>query len=122
MPGMSSTAFDLTGRHAIEKGLPWSLYFTRYAGPARTPVDLTGCAARLEVFDAFTGALLLTLSSASAEEITLGGIAGSVAVRLPGAASAAWTATHLRYRFFFTDASGVDRLYLRGRLGLLEDA
>lgn len=116
---MQSAVFDLVGQHAIEKGLPWQLRFTRYAGPAKTPVDLTGLSARLEIFDALVpGAPILTLRDTTGD-ITLGGMAGTVAADLSGAASAAITAKHLRYRLFFV-VGGVDHLYMRGRLGLLE--
>ena len=120
MPGMSSTVYDLVGPFALEKGLPWSLQFTRY-NPDKTPVDLTGAAARLEIYDALAAAgsePLLVLSSADPDEIVLGGAAGTFAGTLTAAASAALTATHLRYRLFFT-VGGVDQLYLRGRLQFL---
>ena len=115
---MTSTVFDLVGKYAIEKGLPWTF---RYAGPAKTPVDLTGSSARLEIFDSLNGQLIASPSS-GAGEIALGGAAGTVFVSLLGSVSAVWTATHLRYRFIFTDAQGVDRIFLRGRLGLVDDA
>lgn len=119
MPGMTSTVFDLVGKYAIEKGAPWALHFTRYAGPAKTPVDLTGAAARLDIFDALaSGPPLLTLSTASGE-IVLGGAAGTVAIDLSVARGNEITASNLRYRLWFT-LGGTDQLYLRGRLGLIE--
>lgn len=120
MPGMTSTTFDLVGKYAIEKGLPWSFRCARYAGPGRTPVDLTGCSARLEIYNALTSELIATLSSADGD-IALGGPAGTVVTALAGAVSGAWSATHLRYRFYFTDSLGVERLFMRGRLGLVTD-
>lgn len=120
MPGMTSTVFDLVGKYAIEKGLPWSFRCTRYAGPARTPVDLTGLVARLDIFDALApGAPILSVGSASGE-IVLGGPAGTVDIALSGAQTRTITATHLRYRLTFIDALFVERIYLRGRLGLLD--
>lgn len=118
MPGMSSIVYDLVGPLALEKGVPWSLEFTRY-NPDKTPVDLTGLGARLEIFDALaSGAPLVVLSSANVGEIDLGGQAGSFAAHLPAAVSAAFTATHLRYRLIFV-VGGIDRPYMRGRLGFV---
>lgn len=120
MPGMSSTVYDLTGPCALEKGVSWALHFTRF-NPDKTPVDLTGASARLEIYDALaSGPPLLVLSSANPTEIVLGGAAGTFAGYLSAAASAAFTATNLRYRLFFTVA-GVDQLYLRGRIAFIED-
>lgn len=120
MPGMTSTVFDLVGKYSIEKGLPWSFRCTRYAGPAKTPVDLTGLVARLDIFDAFVpGAPVLSVGSASGE-IILGGIAGTVAAALSAAQTGAIAATHLRYRLTFIDTQFVEHVFLRGRLGLLE--
>lgn len=120
MPGMTSTVYDLTGAYALEKGVPWALRFTRF-NPDKTPVDLTGASARLEIYDALvSGPPLLVLSSAQPAEIVLGGTAGTFAAYLPAAASNGLTATHLRYRLFFTVA-GVDLLFLRGRLAFIGD-
>ncbi len=117
---MTSTVFDLVGKYAIEKGLPWSFRCTRYTGPARVPVDLTGLVARFDVFDALApGAPVLSVSSASGE-IALGGVAGTVAIDLSAAQTGAIAATHLRHRLTFIDAQLVERVFLRGRLGLLE--
>lgn len=115
---MASTVYDLLGPFALEKGAPWSLEFTRY-NPDKTPVDLTGIGARLEIYDALaSGAPLVVLSSANVGEIDLGGQAGTVAAHLPAAVSAAFTATNLRYRLFFS-VGGVDYPYMRGRLGFV---
>lgn len=118
MPGMPSTVYDLTGAYALEKGVPYALHFTRF-NPDKTPVDLTGAAARLEIYDALaSGPPLLLLSSANPAEVVLGGVAGTFAAYLSAAASSALAATNLRYRLFFTVA-GVDQLYMRGRLAFI---
>lgn len=117
---MSPTAYDIVGRHAIRKGLPWSFRLTRL-GPDKQPVDLTGCAARLQIFDALasrSAAPLVTLTSA-AGDIALGGAAGTVAITL-GEVSGAWAVKNLRYRLYFTDSLGAEGLYFYGRLGLLD--
>jgi len=115
---MASTVYDLLGPFALEKGVPWSLEFTRY-NPDKSPVDLTGVGARLEIYDALaSGAPLAVLSSANVGEIDLGGPAGTGVAHLPAAVSAAFTATHLRYRLVFV-VGGIDRPYMRGRLGFV---
>lgn len=117
---MTPTAFDLTGRRAILKGLPWSVRFTRL-GPDKQPVNLVGCAARMQIFDALAGrsaAPLVTLTSV-AGDIALGGAAGTVAITL-GDVSGSWTAKNLRYRLYFTDSLGDEALYFYGRIGLLD--
>jgi hypothetical protein len=115
---MSPTAFDITGRRAILKGLPWSFRFTRL-GPDKQPIDLTGCSARLQIFDALASRSappLVTLTSAGGE-IALGGAAGTVAITL-GDVSGGFAAKNLRYRLYFTDSLGDEDLYFYGRLGL----
>lgn len=114
---MASTVYDLAGSLALEKGVPWVLELTRF-NPDGSPVDLTGLGARLEIFDALASGLpLITLSDVSGE-IVLGGTAGTFKATLPDAASAALTATNLRYRLVFVDG-GVDYPYMRGRLGFV---
>lgn len=116
--------FDLVGPHALVRGLPWSLNFTRLAGAQKTPVDLTGCSARLVI----TGLLETTEPPAPLEftttggNIVLGGSAGTVAVALDETDTADIPDRAL-YRFYLTDALGKETLLLRGRLGvIMEDA
>ena len=113
--------FDLVGPHAIVKGLPWSLRCTRYAGPAKTPVDLTGCSARLVIFDLLDEAALPLEFSTVSGHITLGGVLGTVTIDLDEAATTL-TAERASYRLYFTDALGREALLLRGRLGLIEES
>jgi len=112
--------FDLVGDYAIVKGLPWSLRFTRYAGPSKTPVDLTGCSARLVIYNLLDAAALPLGFSTVSGHITLGGALGTVAIELDED-TAALTAERAAYRLYFTDSLGVETLLLRGRLGLLEE-
>lgn len=116
--------FDLLGPHALVRGLPWSLNFTRLAGAQKTPVDLTGCSARLVI----TGLLETTEPPAPLEftttggNITLGGVLGTVAIALDETDTADVPDRAL-YRFYLTDALGKETLLLRGRLGVvMEDA
>ena len=112
--------FDLVGPHALVRGLPWSLNFTRLAGAQKTPVDLTGCSARLVI----TGLLETTEPPAPLEftttggNIVLGGVLGTVAVDLDETDTADVPDRAL-YRFYLTDALGKETLLLRGRLGVV---
>ncbi len=112
--------FDLVGDYAIVKGLPWSFRFTRYAGPLKTPVNLTGCSARLVIFNLLGAAALPLAFSTVSGHIVLGGALGTVAIDLDGETTvlAAGRAT---YRLYFTNSLGIETLLLRGRLGLLEE-
>lgn len=112
--------FDLLGRYAMVKGLPWSFAFTRKAGPQKTPVDLTGCSARLVIFDLLDAAVLPLEFSTVSGHITLGGVLGTVTIDLDDAETAL-TAERASYRLYFTDALGRETLLLRGRLGLIEE-
>lgn len=115
--GMASTVFDLIGKHAIEKGFPWSFIFTRYAGPSKTPVDLTGQVCSLDIYDALSpGAPILSVSTTSGE-IVLGGATGRTEIDLT-AQQTLISATTLRYRLVFTDATGRRHPFLHGRLGI----
>lgn len=116
--------FDLLGPYGLVRGLPWSLHFTRRSGPQKTPVDLTGCSARLVIIGLLETAappepLEFTTTGGN---ITLGGVAGTVAVVLDETDTADVPDRAL-YRFYLTDALGKETLLLRGRLGVvMEDA
>ena len=76
--------FDLVGCYSLVKGLPWSFAFTRRAGAQKTPVDLTGCSARLVIVGLLEAAEPpepLEFSTTGGH-IALGGAAGTVAIDL----------------------------------------
>jgi hypothetical protein len=110
--------YDLLGDCAVVRGLPWSLFFTRRQHD-RAPIDLTGCAARLEVFDTRRPRAPWVFSTTSGH-ITLGGDAGTVDIALSGEDTAQIRTTAARYRIVFTDSQQHDAIYLRGRLAVLE--
>ena len=119
---MIGARFDLLGKYALVRGLPWSLDFVRKTGPAKTPVDLSGCAARLVI-----SGLLETAEppeplefSTTSGHITLGGALGTVAVDLDETDTAGIPDRAL-YRFYLADALGKETLLLRGRLGVIEE-
>lgn len=112
--------YHLEGRQAIVRGLPWAFTFTRLAGKAKAPVDLTGCAARLVFFDAADPAVVQSYTTGA--EITLGGPAGTVAIALTEAATAAIERyARPAYRLYMTDALGKESLFMRGRLGIVDE-
>lgn len=117
---MAAPKFDLVGQYAIEKGLPWRLELTRYAGASKTPVDLTGCQARLVLFDALDPAAVPAEFSTQAGQIVLGGATGTFICDLAEEETAAITAARGRYRLYFTDSHGRETLYLRGKVAYLE--
>lgn len=115
--------FDLVGKYAMVKGLPWSLAFTRKAGAAKVPVDLTGCSARLVIVDLLAAAAPETLPpefSTASGHIALGGAAGTVTITLDEE-DTALDYERASYRLYLTDALGVETLLLRGRLALVEE-
>ena len=108
--------FDLLDSHAVVCGLPWSFSFKRLAGPAKAPVDLSGCTCELRIIDALDQARLVAVTA------TLGGVLGTATfslseqqTRLIGQFGAA------RYRVFFTDAAGTRQLLLRGKIAVVLD-
>jgi hypothetical protein len=117
---MLGAKFDLVGDYAMVKGLPWSLRLTRRAGPAKTPVDLSGCTARLVITDLLDAAAAPLEFSTGSGHVVLGGVAGTVAIDLPGTVTGL-AAQRARYRLYLVDALGVESLLLRGRLALVED-
>lgn len=114
---MSLATYDIKGPRAIERGFPWRFAFTRRQKVGRQPVDLSGCAARLEIRDtASPHADTLTYASADGK-IILGGAAGTVEVRLTGIDTAAIRFRHaVRYRLIFTNSLGEDEIYLSGNV------
>ena len=115
--------FDLVGCYSLVKGLPWSFAFTRRAGAQKTPVDLTGCSARLVIVGLLEAAEPpepLEFSTTGGH-IALGGAAGTVAIDLDEDDTADIPDRAL-YRFYLTDALGKETLLLRGRLGVIEES
>jgi hypothetical protein len=119
-PGHAAGVLALLGPFALRRGFPWRFAFRRLAAPARHPVDLTGCAARLEIYDALRPRHLPWVFSTASGEITLGGAAGTFACHLTAAATAPIHATAGRYRIVFTDSLGDEQVFLFGRLAILE--
>ena len=115
--------FDFVGCYWLVKGLPWSFAFTRRAGAQKTPVDLTGCSARLVIVGLLEAAEPpepLEFSTTGGH-IALGGAAGTVAIDLDEDDTADIPDRAL-YRFYLTDALGKETLLLRGRLGVIEES
>jgi hypothetical protein len=116
--------FDLVGKYSIVKGLPWSFTLTRRAGANRDPVDLTGCHARMVIYDTLAvpedpPVVPFEVSDITGE-IALGGILGTIAIDLDDEQTA-MTLQRGAYRLYFTDSGGAESLLLRGRIGLIEE-
>lgn len=109
--------FDLLGPYAVVCGLPWSFDFVRRSGEAKIPVDLTGSSAQLLIEDA------LNASRPPCEaQVLLGGQAGSVVISMTEQQTAALADFGApRYRLYFTDALGIRRLFMRGRLAVVSE-
>lgn len=81
---MAAGKLHLTGNLAIEQGANWALTLTyRIDG---TAVDLTGYTARMQARRRLQATTkLLDLTSSPAAGITLGGVAGTIAIALTAA-------------------------------------
>lgn len=116
---MLGAKFDLVGDYAMVKGLPWSLRLTRKAGPGKTPVDLTGCTARLAIKDVLSSTVPDEFSTAGGH-VVLGGVAGTIDIDLPETVTDL-AAVRASYRLYLTPPGGKEILLLRGRLALVEE-
>ncbi|MEU7830374.1 hypothetical protein [Nonomuraea sp. NPDC049129] len=56
-----------------------------------TPVDLTGCRARMEIRTAVGGALIHRLDTDEGDGLTIDGPAGMITLSIPPSVSSAWT-------------------------------
>ena len=109
--------FDLVGKHAVVAGLPWSFSFTYRAGAAKAPVDLTGCSARLVIFDSVS-----ETSTPIESNVSLGGAAGTFELDLDEAITAQVAAFEQpRFRLYLTNSLGRERLFMRGRLAVVDE-
>lgn len=117
---MAGAEFNLLGEHAIERGFPWSLRFTRKNPDRKTPVDLTGYAARLEIFDTQRARGAPRVYSTASGHVVLNAPKGEFVCKLVAAETAALGVTAARYRVIFTDSQGEETVLLRGRLAVLE--
>lgn len=111
---------DLVGDHAMVKGLPWSLRFTRTAKPSNMPIDLTGCSARLVITNPLDAAAAPLVFSTASGHIVLGGVAGTVDIDMDETDTTI-AAIRINYRLYFTDSLGLEKLLMRGQLALLEE-
>ncbi len=74
----------------IEQGSTFRKLFTWKAG---VPVDLTGCTARMQIRETIPSSVVLHSLTTENGGITLGGVAGTIALLIPATATAAfaWT-------------------------------
>ncbi|MDR3323130.1 MAG: hypothetical protein LBS89_02885 [Zoogloeaceae bacterium] len=112
---MSCHTYDLLGSRALRRGFAWRFVFRRRIHPIRQPVDLTGCVARLEIYDTQH-----PRRAAWGFDTGLLGADGVTEFELTAADTADITCTAARYRVLFVDAEGEQTVYLTGRLAVLE--
>jgi hypothetical protein len=103
---MSAGTYDFT----IEQGATFQRTFT-WKDNNGNPINLTGYSAKMELKDSH-GNLLLTLLSGT--DVTLGGSAGTIAVEIAAATTAALTFDTANYDLRLTDASGTVTRLLSG--------
>lgn len=81
-------------------------------GAALTPVDLTGYSATLQIRQSAGGTLLYDASS----NLTLGGVAGTITITIPGTTTAGFTWFNGAYDLLMTSAGGVSTRLLKGNV------
>lgn len=87
MPGMAAFKLSII----ILQGETFSKVVTWKAGTPAVPVDLTGCTARMQVRAAVDAADVLLELTTENGRILIGGLAGTVTLRLTAAETAAIT-------------------------------
>lgn len=100
---------------AIEQGATYPRVFTWKAGDPATPVDLTGCTARLQIRGRVTDAdVLYEMTSEPGGGLVLGDAAGTIALTIPDEDSAEWTWRSGVYDLEIAFPDGTVRRLLRG--------
>lgn len=105
----------MAGKHNLvcEEGATFTFNFTVKTGD--TPWNLTGYSAAMTVRP-FLGSTTTTLSATNTNgKIALGGVAGTVAVTVDAATTAAFTAGKYVYDFVLTSGGGVVTRLLEGK-------
>ncbi|XXQ53890.1 hypothetical protein ACA040_002572 [Xenophilus aerolatus] len=92
---------------SIDQGATFTRQVTWKTGKPATPVDLTGCIARMQIREAIESPEVLVSLTTANGGITLGGAAGTVALRIEAAATAEfqWTAGVFDLEIEFADGT-----------------
>jgi hypothetical protein len=101
----------------VDRGADWTQSFTWSYGDTSTPVDLSGAACRFTIRnspDTVNGTTLLALTAGSG--VTLGGAAGTVAIALTKAQSAAIPRGTYWYDCYVDFAVGTTTRLLTGQM------
>lgn len=94
----------------IEQGTTFSRTFT-WKDSSNTAINLTGYSAKLQIKDS-KGSVLVALTNGAG--ITLGGSAGTIAVRIDATTTTGFTFSSAKYDLKLTDASGSPTRLLEG--------
>lgn len=107
----------------LYKGDTLRLVVTVYAksGSTRTPVDLTGYSAKMEIRKGATGALVLSLTNGSGLTLNYGGSDGQILIHDTAGALDSQTTAVYQTDLQMTDPDGVVRTYIRGTLQIIQD-
>lgn len=100
----------------IDQGADFAKLVTWKAGALRTPVDLTGCVARLQARSRVGDPEALLDLSSAAGEIILGGVAGTVEIVLTAAQTEALAFLSAIYHLELTLVSGRVVRLMRGTI------
>lgn len=90
----------------IEQGATFRKLLTWKTGTPATPVNLTGCTARMHIRETITDAVPLVTLTTENGGITLGGVAGTIELLISATATAAFTWTAGVYDLEVVFASG----------------
>lgn len=101
---MSAGVYDIT----IEQGATFALTLTWLDTDGVTPINLTGYTARMKIKKSVGGTEIASLTNASG--ITLGGVAGTIAILIADTATAAYTFKRAVYDLELVNGSTVTRL------------
>lgn len=103
---------------SIDQGATFTRQVTWKTGKPATPVDLTGCTARMQIREEIESAEVLVSLTTANGGITLGGAAGTVVLRIEATATAAfqWTAGVFDLEIEFAD--GTVRRLLAGTVSV----
>jgi len=98
----------------IERGETWSRILT-WTDENGTPVNLTGCSAKMQARKVVGGAIIIELSTTNGR-ISLGGIAGTITLTIADEDTATFPIDSARYDLLITFPSGTSEKILRGAM------
>lgn len=106
------TAFKLSLK--VDQGGTFTKLVTWKTGDPALPVDLTGCTARMQVRASVEATAVLASLTTENGGITLGGVLGTVALRIEATATALYTWVQAVYDLEIVFGDGTVRRLLQG--------